>query len=403
MKNIKLLTSRYPYGVGEQFLEEEIVHWAKWDSACTLEVMPFVKDGNLRYLPKEIRVNESYSFKINYIYFFALIISSFFWKEIIYLIKSKKFSFKNLLKLIKYGILIVQSYNQLKKSGLGTDYIYSYWSNFSSYGALLYKMKKNNVKVVTRIHRFDLYEYLYEKNYMPFKRQFINEYDAIFVLSQEARNYLTDNFSVLDAKIILMPLGVKVDEAIINYEKVSECIKIVSVSNCIKVKRIDKIIDALKKLEGVTSKKIIWHHYGDGILKNKLIDYASRQLEKIEFEFKGNIENSELQKKLVIEKYDLIINASESEGVPVSLMEAMAKKIVPIAPDVGGIRFLVNQQNGFLLDSLCEVEDIYNSVINYLNLSESEQNYIQYNAFNTINTNYNSEKNYNKFIEYFVR
>ncbi|NCU24685.1 glycosyltransferase [Acinetobacter haemolyticus] len=264
-------------------------------------------------------------------------------------------------------------------------------------------MKKNNVKVVTRIHRFDLYEDLYEKNYMPFKRQFINEYDAIFVLSQEGRSYLTDNFSVLDAKIILMPLGVKVDEAIINYEKVSECIKIVSVSNCIKVKRIDKIIDALKKLEGVTSKKIIWHHYGDGILKNKLIDYASRQLEKIEFEFKGNIENSELQKKLVIEKYDLIINASESEGVPVSLMEAMAKKIVPIAPDVGGIRFLVNQQNGFLLDSSCEVEDIYNSVINYLNLSESEQNYIQSNAFNIINTNYNSEKNYNKFIEYFVR
>ncbi|MCO8044765.1 glycosyltransferase [Acinetobacter bohemicus] len=403
MKNIKLLTSRYPYGVGEQFLEEEIIHWAKWDSACTLEVMPFVKDGNLRYLPEEIRVNESYSFKINYIYFFALITFSFFWKEIIYLIKSKKFSFKNLLKLIKYGVLIVQSYNQLKKSGLGTDYIYSYWSNFSSYGALLYKMKKNNVKVVTRIHRFDLYEDLYEKNYMPFKRQFINEYDAIFVLSQEGRSYLTDNFSVLDAKIILMPLGVKVDEAIINYEKVSECIKIVSVSNCIKVKRIDKIIDALKKLEGVTSKKIIWHHYGDGILKNKLIDYASRQLEKIEFEFKGNIENSELQKKLVIEKYDLIINASESEGVPVSLMEAMAKKIVPIAPDVGGIRFLVNQQNGFLLDSSCEVEDIYNSVINYLNLSESEQNYIQSNAFNIINTNYNSEKNYNKFIEYFVR
>ncbi len=403
MKNIKLLTSRYPYGVGEQFLEEEIIHWAKWDSACTLEVMPFVKDGNLRYLPEEIRVNESYSFKINYIYFFTLITFSFFWKEIIYLIKSKKFSFKNLLKLIKYGVLIVQSFNQLKKSVLGTDYIYSYWSNFSSYGALLYKMKKNNVKVVTRIHRFDLYEDLYEKNYMPFKRQFINEYDAIFVLSQEGRSYLTDNFSVLDAKIILMPLGVKVDEAIINYEKVSECIKIVSVSNCIKVKRIDKIIDALKKLEGVTSKKIIWHHYGDGILKNKLIDYASRQLEKIEFEFKGNIENSELQKKLVIEKYDLIINASESEGVPVSLMEAMAKKIVPIAPDVGGIRFLVNQQNGFLLDSSCEVEDIYNSVINYLNLSESEQNYIQSNAFNIINTNYNSEKNYNKFIEYFVR
>ncbi|NCU24686.1 hypothetical protein DZC41_14755 [Acinetobacter haemolyticus] len=104
MKNIKLLTSRYPYGVGEQFLEEEIIHWAKWDSACTLEVMPFVKDGNLRYLPEEIRVNESYSFKINYIYFFALITFSFFWKEIIYLIKRKKFSFKNLLKIIKYGV-----------------------------------------------------------------------------------------------------------------------------------------------------------------------------------------------------------------------------------------------------------------------------------------------------------
>lgn len=95
------------------------------------------------------------------------------------------------------------------------------------------------------MHGYDLYENLYEKNYMPYKRQFINKYDAILLLSDSAKQYLVSSFNYDQNKIKIIPLGVFINkDSALNLTN-KNTIKIVSVSNCIQVKRIDKIIDAL--------------------------------------------------------------------------------------------------------------------------------------------------------------
>lgn len=406
MKRVKLLTSYFPYGVGEPFLEQEVLYWAKRSQDIQLEIMPFKKTSCQRKIPKKVLLNELYAFDVNYLYILKLMTFGFFWNELTYLLKSRKFSLKNLLRLIKYGILIIQAYTRLEKVGGQPDYYYSYWSNFSSYAALLMK-EKQELKVVTRIHRHDLYEYLYDKNYMPFKRQFIHKYDKIYVLSEEGVNYLKATFGVDEKKIIAMPLGVSVSEIKKTINKNNmDSIRIVSVSNIIQIKRIDKIIDAISTLAQKIGTSIVWHHYGDGELMNKILKYASQKLEElknVQYTFKGAVKNDELQNLLACEDYDLIINSSESEGVPVSLMEAMAKKIVPIAPDVGGIKFLINNKNGYLLSNNCTVDEIYLSIINYLELSDNEQKYLRSAAYNIVNSDYNSDRNYNNFIEYFIK
>lgn len=404
MKKVKLLTSYFPYGIGEPFLEQEVLYWAERSQDIQLEIMPFKKTSCQRKIPKKVLLNELYAFDVNYLYIFKLMTFGFFWNELTYLFKSGKFSIKNLLRLIKYGILIIQAYIRLEKAGSQPDYYYSYWSNFSSYAALLMK-KKHELKVVTRIHRHDLYEYLYEKNYMPFKRQFIHNYDQIYVLSEEGVNYLKATFCVDEKKIIAMPLGVSVfeTEKTINTSNV-DCIRIVSVSNIIQIKRIDKIIDAISVLAKKIDAHIVWHHYGDGELMDKTLKYASQKLEKlknVQYVFKGAVRNDELQNLLAYEHYDLIINSSESEGVPVSLMEAMAKKIVPIAPDVGGIKYLINNFNGYLLTENCHLNEIVNAIISYIKLDEESRFSLQNNCFQVICTKYNSEVNYNKFISSF--
>ena len=63
---------------------------------------------------------------------------------------------------------------------------------------------------------------------------------------------------------------------------------------------------------------------------------------------------------------DLFVNMSESEGLPVSMMEAMSFGVPVIAPDVGGIKEIVDENSGWLLScENCSAEFV--EVINTLN------------------------------------
>ena len=50
------------------------------------------------------------------------------------------------------------------------------------------------------------------------------------------------------------------------------------------------------------------------------------------------------------EKYDLLMNVSYFEGIPVSMMEALSVGIPLLGPDVGGVSEIIkNGYNGFLV------------------------------------------------------
>lgn len=401
MKNVGILTTQYPYGRGEQFLEQEILFWGMQTSLRVI-LFPHICQGLQRNIPSNITLDKNFSFSVNYFYFFILIFQSFFLKEIFYLSSSRKFSIINLMRAVKFGILIYMSYKKLKKSKFKCDLYYSYWSDFSSYGALLLKKKNRNIKVVTRMHGYDLYENLYSNNYMPYKRQFIDKYDEVLVLSDSAKKYLIKNFSCNEKKIKVIPLGVFISKDYILKMPEKNILKIVTISNCIKIKRIDKIIDAISLVSQKELKlKIIWHHYGEGILKQDLENKAREKLNSqlIEYNFEGQLDNSLLQKKISENAYDLIINSSESEGIPVSLMEAMSKFVVPIAPDIGGIKHLVEKENGYLISNNAEVEEICNAIIDYLYKEVGRKKYQKESAYYKVKKDFNSEVNYIHLIK----
>lgn len=401
MKNVGILTTQYPYGRGEQFLEQEILFWGMQTSLRVI-LFPHICQGLQRNIPSNITLDKNFSFSVNYFYFFILIFQSFFLKEIFYLSSSRKFSIINLMRAVKFGILIYMSHKKLKKSKFKCDLYYSYWSDFSSYGALLLKKKNRNIKVVTRMHGYDLYENLYSNNYMPYKRQFIDKYDEVLVLSDSAKKYLIKNFSCNEKKIKVIPLGVFISKDYILKMPEKNILKIVTISNCIKIKRIDKIIDAISLVSQKELKlKIIWHHYGEGILKQDLENKAREKLNSqlIEYNFEGQLDNSLLQKKISENAYDLIINSSESEGIPVSLMEAMSKFVVPIAPDIGGIKHLVEKENGYLISNNAEVEEICNAIIDYLYKEVGRKKYQKESAYYKVKKDFNSEVNYIHLIK----
>lgn len=404
MKTISILTTSYPYGKGEQFLEEEIKYWSHTDR-LKVNLVPYLNYGTKRSIPKNIHLDNEFGFKLNYLNLFNLIFCSFFWKEVIYLISSRKINFSNFLRCVKFGILIYSALHSLKKNKLKSDIYYSYWSDFYSYAALLLKNEFSYIKVVTRCHGYDLYEHLYNKNYMPYKRQFIGQYDFIMVLSSTAKNYILENFPIENEKIEISPLGIKIDPNLRLNLNSSNIIKIVTISNCIRLKRIDKVIDALHALShSENTINFVWHHYGDGVLKKDLEQYAQEKLTSLNilFSFKGQISNLSLQENLLQEQYDLVINSSESEGIPVSLMECMGKYVVPIAPNVGGINHLVNESNGYLLSENCHVDEIIEAIKAYIKADYINKTSKKHQAFQKVFYEYNSQENYNRLISRFT-
>ena len=87
---------------------------------------------------------------------------------------------------------------------------------------------------------------------------------------------------------------------------------------------------------------------------------------------------------------DYFINLSDSEGIPVSIMEAMSVGIPIIARDVGGNREIVTNNNGCLLEGDEINLTIYEYILNrevqikrYKESSESAREKCRFYKFDT--------------------
>src|SRR5690606_13386262 len=97
-------------------------------------------------------------------------------------------------------------------------------------------------------------------------------------------------------------------------------------------------------------KKIEWHHFGDGLefeeLKKKIKTLNKKKIAVI---LHGWATQADILKFYELYFVNWFVNVSESEGIPVSIMEAMSFGIPVIATDVGGTSEIVNTDTGYLL------------------------------------------------------
>lgn len=96
---------------------------------------------------------------------------------------------------------------------------------------------------------------------------------------------------------------------------------------------------------------------------------------------------------------DLFVNMSESEGLPVSIMEAMSYGVPVIAPDVGGISEIVDGASGWLLNKENCVAEFVSAIKEWANMPTAKRHQKARNAYHKWNTTFNAEKNYAAFAE----
>ncbi len=119
---------------------------------------------------------------------------------------------------------------------------------------------------------------------------------------------------------------------------------------------------------------------GDGVLRKNLEEQVKKNKLEDKVEFYGNIDYVEK----ILNKSDIFVLTSIYEGVPISIIEAMACGLPIIATNVGGIKDIVNK-NGILIEDLNGLVDGMKKLI----IDKSLREYMSDNSLN-------ESKKYNK-------
>lgn len=299
------------------------------------------------------------------------------WKEYNELIKSHRFSMTNVWTALSFiadcsffaDILV----RYIKKTFLEGDSIvlYAYWLHWTAYTALLTKekLKENyNIQILSRAHRFDVYEYAAKGKYIPCRNALVSNLDYIFPISDDAMTVLKQYEQ--GATIKLCRLGT-FDKGV-HISPKGECLKILTCSWIRKVKRLDLVCEALMTIKC----DVEWTHIGSGEEEEHVKVLASRiNNPHVKYRFLGTKKNDEVMNYYLNEEVNVFVNVSASEGVPVSVMEAMSFGKPVIATDVGGTHeILLDKKNGYILDEKFEVNELTSKLEKICNMSDSDYN-----------------------------
>ncbi len=272
--------------------------------------------------------------------------------------------------------------------------LYFYWGDNLAWTIpyLRKKIKNKNLKIVLRLHGSDLYEHV-KANYAPLRRDIFSAADLIVPISENGKNYITEKYPVYKHKLFLSRLGV-VDNGL-NPAPKGDSYHVISVSNMVALKRIHLIFEALQK----TDLKITWHHFGDGPLANELKALIKQKREGLNIEFYGHVDNKAVMDFYKQQPLNLFLNVSTTEGLPVSIMEALSFGVPVIATNVGGTAELVDKYVGALLEPDLEAKDLAESITQFFKLDNNEIEIRRKNARLRYGTVANAEKNYEAFYK----
>lgn len=302
---------------------------------------------------------------------------------------------------------INMSENIIKKKQKEGNHIYllSTWMGVDAFVSARMKHKYPDIKAYALAHSGEV---MAERN--PYIFQCFHEYkhqylDKTYFISKkvldgylkymEPKN-IAEQFS---SRISVHYLGCIKNDNRLNPPNKSDIFHLLSCSRIDNNKRLDKIISALRKWN---KGKLKWTHIGTGVMAEE-IKVRAEELSKnnpfIEINFTGRLDNPEVINYYANIPVDLFLNVSRSEGLPISIMEAMSYGIPCAATDVGGTAEIVNSTNGYLLDENFTDEDLISTITTYRDLSTDQKNIIRHAAYKTWESLFNAEQNANKLYD----
>lgn len=390
-----LFTNEFPFGLQEAFIENEI------ESLCenfeNVLIVPLFKSTSIREFPfKNLHVMTpvNNSRKIT-IHKFILFLSPTFWKTLIYGLYDCEISFDSIKKVIKQAFIVsrLKKYIRKRPEVSDVDLWYFYWGT-NAISVLPFLTK--HPKAVTRFHGYDLYSRdVRNGEVQVFQRKVLEKINKAFFVSEDGRKYLENKFQDLRGKLEISRLGVP-DRGLSSRSN-DKVLRIVTCSNIYKVKRISLFAKALSQ---ITDFPIEWTHFGDGpeSVKLSVFKEVAKFKSNITMTFMGRKKNCEIMDYYLNHPVDLFVNTSSSEGLPVSIMEALSFGIPVIATDVGGCSELIDGNNGWIIDMNIRSRDLSDKIVEFYKFGLDNEEIRQF-ARNSWVKHVSADVNYPLFVK----
>jgi glycosyltransferase involved in cell wall biosynthesis len=241
--------------------------------------------------------------------------------------------------------------NVLKDDTYSTFYFY--WGVRSSF--IVPFISGKGKKIAVRFHGSDTYE---ETNggYLPLREQQLAKIDRCYFCSEFGKKYIENKYPFVQAKAEVSRLGVH--ERGICQPSTDGVFRILTLSNMVPLKRLELLVEALMQ----ASIPIEWTHIGDGETWEAVTSAAQKLPSNVKATFLGRLPNAQVVEYLTHNPTDLFINVSSSEGVPVSIMEALSMGIPVLATAVGGSPEIVDDTVGRLVPANISAADLVNEI-----------------------------------------
>jgi colanic acid/amylovoran biosynthesis glycosyltransferase len=404
-----LFTASYPYdgGAEQTFLNVEIQHLRKTFDRVVL--VPRKRAGSVLPMADSVEVDESYSSALVNVNPIAAVQNILFSR----LIYSDILSRPSLLlypqairRLVAFSVGAQLTCNWVmnwiaeNNVNPAECIFYTYWFDQAALGIGLAKQKHAQLRLVSRVHGYDLYEeYYYNPPYWPCRPLALSLLDRLFPDSESGLRYLKERYPVYSACYETALLGVT-DPGFINHPSNDNVFRIVSCSMLEPVKRVNLILEGIRLAAlGRPDQRFEWHHIGNGARRADLQKMADESLPQNAIgHLPGYTSKEALMSYYRDHPVDVFINASETEGTPVAVMEAVSCGIPVIATSVGGNKEIVGGRNGILLAENPKPQEIADSIFALLDDRQSSLS-MREGSREVWMKRYNADANYAAFAE----
>lgn len=365
-----LTTFKYPYGNGETFLEAELPYLRQHFSEIL--VQPVIGMPEKRNLPEGFKLCKPiYHQRAQ-----KAFLSSSLLKPSVVLSASREawlsvrtgnsLDVKRILvwAAIRYALERSEGVRRLLATR-GPKMAYAYWGHTPALASSL--LARAGIPFAVRFHRVDLYHHgahtyvgrQSKRQSFPWREDIAHANRLIFI-SEHGRDYYSSSYNVRNfkQKARISRLGTA-DAGYCNRAKEpGDPLVLVSCSRISAIKQVH-LIGHLAAEIAKLGRKVVWHHFGTGdyLPSLRVIEGLKGQV-GLEIHMHGWIENANLMQFYRTTPVDLFVNLSTSEGVPVSIMEAMSFDIPVLATSVDGTpEAVIDGESGFL----CTLEEASDS------------------------------------------
>jgi glycosyltransferase involved in cell wall biosynthesis len=410
-KNLVFLTGEFPFGNGETFIEIELPFHTRVFEKIFILVPAGHTNKPQRATPQNVTTipieqNHQWIQRIT-----ALANFSFWQALLLDFVRKKRATgliniFLNCWHYYTHALQIKKAVrfliNQHKLKPAETI-LYSYWLDEKSLGIALVKKKIPAIKAISRAHGWDVYEERHQPPFLPFRPWLFKTLDKVAVVSKKGAEYLIEKFEPQEGKVVVSYLGT---EGLNENRKTNHSTSlrarngkylIVSCSSLIPLKRVDLIIEALSFLD----RPVRWIHFGDGPLRDNLETMAAKLLGKknIDYHFTGQLTNNHVRDFYETNHIDIFISTSETEGLPVSMMEAQSAGIPILGTNVGGVNeILFEGVTGWLLNPNPSAAEISEKIKWIWQIKESFIDKVRRNSKENYRRKFDAKNNYQQFI-----